>query len=248
MYAIYAVHPKSFCRNDDFPARDCRPTSTTHMPPSKAGPEGGESKLQQAVDVLLRDHQERLPPPKVPEPPQRVTHRDSYSTITTAPGAPDSTNCVLRVDANNKVFIPLEISFPSSDAHHLPAMPKMQNSRASLHWRDVYDMYGDDFDDDDESCEDIVFVPVEADLATRSSSMEVIRKLSSNSSDAAAEGGGAGWTGGGGGATTPPPPPPSRGLRRAPSDGEKCVAPPPPSRPLGNNHPTTPHHFCRVEI
>ncbi len=54
----------------------------------------------------------------------------------------------------------------------------MQKSKGMLpDWRDVSDFYCEG-----DSGEDIVFVPVEADLATRSSSMEVIRKLSVDSS------------------------------------------------------------------
>lgn len=186
MYAIYANRESSLLRgpvekrvlsaqSDD---RQSSPStsilSPTSMPHVKRKNRSDESKLQHAVDILLRAHHDKLPPPNVAKRPLRVDRRDSFSTITTDPETSRNvTACSLKVVERNGGFVPIEISFPSSEAHSFPLMPKMQKSKGTLpDWMDVCDFY------DEDSCEDIVFVPVEGDLATRSSSMEVIRKLS----------------------------------------------------------------------
>jgi hypothetical protein len=239
MYAIYASqHELSFGRPGGhggklaigLPSRDPAPSSTS-MPPSRTKTPSNtkslpdESKLQHAVDVLLRDHQDRLP--AAPKRPERVTRRDSYSTISTARhDTNDQRNFTLKADYRNGGFIPLEISFPSPKGPHFADMPKMQKSKGLIpDWRDISDFYGDD------TCEDIVFVPVEAELASRSSSMEVIRKLSKDSDSSAssraqeaAEPAAKGNKLGRNSSSTEAP---RYQVRRTPSKGVEDAAPPP---------------------
>jgi hypothetical protein len=140
-----------------------------------------DKKLEVAVDhVLLEHHQGKLPKKKQ-RSPLTVTHRDSYSTISTDPNLPDTNMCHVVLDERRGGFIPLEISFPAVDADYksFPSMPLLQKSKAQRlpDSRNVFDFYGDD--DDNNWDQDIVFVPVDAEAASVSSSLEVVRNISS---------------------------------------------------------------------
>jgi hypothetical protein len=139
-----------------------------------------DKKLEVAVDHVLIDHQVNLPNKKQYSP-LRVTHRDSYSTISTDPGFPHYNFCHVVVDERQGGFIPLEINFRAADAdfHSFPPMPLLQKSKDQRlpDSRSVFDFYGDD--DDKNWDQDIVFVPVDAEAASVSSSLEVVRNICS---------------------------------------------------------------------
>lgn len=164
MYKLYS-HPSD---QRGRPSRkQQKPSSTIHKN-SKV-----DKKLEVAVDHVLLEHQNKLP--KKP-PALRVTRRDSYSTISTAPGFPNANLCHVTVDERNGGFIPLEISFPTADAdYEMPLLQKANGERLPDS-RNVLDFY-----EDDDYCveEDIVFVPVDKEVASATSSMDVVRKISS---------------------------------------------------------------------
>jgi hypothetical protein len=168
MYKIFA-HPDQGKRRQ---AKKQHSTATSRKKPTD------DKNLEVAVDHVLLDHQGKLLHRKKSSPIFRVTRRDSYSTISTDPGFPDTNLCHVLVDERKGGFIPLEISFPTADADYsFPAMPLLQKSKFQRlpDSRNVFDYY----DGDDEFGEDIVFVPVDTEAASVTSSMEVVRKISS---------------------------------------------------------------------
>ncbi|KAG7352555.1 hypothetical protein IV203_008603 [Nitzschia inconspicua] len=149
-----------------------QPSSTIRKKPTD------DKKLEVAVDHVLLEHQGKLPKKKTSQ--LRVTRRDSYSTISTDPGFPDTNLCHVLLDERNGGFIPLEISFPSADADYsFPLMPLLQKSKVQRlpDSRNVFDFYDDQ--DDNRLTEDITFVPADTEAASVTSSMEVVRKISS---------------------------------------------------------------------
>ena len=193
MYAIYSTQNNQGCEKKSSQQKERRrqqqdqqqqlPTKKRSSTTSKSHHhhlKKNDKGLRAVVDDLLKDHQQTIPEkPKRP----RVTRRDSFSTITTAAETPSGSSCHVTVDERQKGrFIPLEISFPtpadrllSSFPQHRQSSPKkmplLQKSKFLPDPRTVTDFYG-------ESAEEIVFVPVESELASRSSSMEVLRKIS----------------------------------------------------------------------
>lgn len=138
-----------------------------------------DKNLEVAVDHVLLEHVGRLPKKKHPQ--LRVTRRDSYSTISTDPGFPDTTLCHVVCDERRGRPIPLEVSFQTADADYsLSHMPLMQKSKFQRlpDSRNVPDFY-----EDDDFGQDIVFIPADAEAASVTSSMEVVRKISSRYTD-----------------------------------------------------------------
>jgi hypothetical protein len=207
MYAIYSSQTKRQESN----VEPCKSTTNgivsvnQHRPSQKSVP--GDKKLRVAIDDVLKQHQQKLPK----RPPCHLHRRDSFSTITTAAGTPDSSLCHVSADERNGGFVPLEISFPTVDPQAFPRMPLLQKSKFVPDSRNVFDFY------DEGGCDDIVFVPVEAEMASRTSSMKGIRKIPSfNSSDDDDE------TEEDARLKLPRP-----SLRRAPSEGMDAAGPPP---------------------
>jgi hypothetical protein len=176
MYKIYS-HPSGQGKSQL--SKKHQPSSTRNKIPTD------DKKLEVAVDHVLLEHQGSLPKKKH-HLPLIVTHRDSYSTISTDPNFPENNLCHVVLDERQGGFIPLEISFQAADAdyHSFPPMPLLQKSKVQRlpDSRNVFDFYDDDENNWDQ---DIVFVPVDAEAASVSSSLEVVRNISSryNESD-----------------------------------------------------------------
>ena len=120
--------------------------------------------LPTAVDDLLKEHQDTIP-----RRPYGVAHKDSFSSWGTAPGGPDPKLLGMTYATSENKFPPIEISFPTADADNQPP-PQLQKSK-----RDIPDVY--DFEEDEQ--EDIVFALADDEVASCTSSMEVVRKVSS---------------------------------------------------------------------
>jgi hypothetical protein len=162
--------------------------------------------LHNAVDDLLKEHQN-----KIPRRPWGVTHRDSFSTISTAAGFPDPKLCHVTLDRHKQGFVPLEISFPTpvNDENPHVSMPLLQKTKCQV--PDVFDF--------EEQEEDIVFVLADEEVVSCTSSMEVVRKISSRLTSSVDNKKMERSTRNG-----------RSGLHRAPSRGMDVAGPPPPLR------------------
>ncbi|KAL3923041.1 MAG: hypothetical protein SGILL_001876 [Bacillariaceae sp.] len=173
-----------------------------------------DKTLQFAVDDLLKEHQG-----KIPRKQWGVSRRDSYSTFSTAVGTPDTNLCNVTVDRRNGGFIPIEISFPTADAEYHPPMPLLQKSK--VHLPDIFDLN----DEDDEREQDIVFVLADEEGVSCSSSMEVVRKISSRFTSTVKDNHNRILDGVPRGPVRP-------SVNRAPSMGMNMAGPPPPRQPM----------------